>query len=182
MNEVNETNPASVTSDVERLVIGLTHNALVQRAEKWLSQQNCKVVIKDPFKAYTTNGEQPDAIGWRDGLSILIECKVSRADFLSDKKKKFRAEPEKGMGDWRFYMCPEGVIRPDDLPNGWGLLYATEKQVKKVFGYPTSAQWWTQKPFNGCKRSENMMLVSALRRLSIRGYLPEIYDGLPEAI
>lgn len=169
-------------SPVDAVVMELTHDALVQRAEKWLNQQNCKVVIKDPFKAYTTNGEQPDAIGWRDGLSILIECKASRADFLADKKKKFRAEPETGMGDWRFYMCPVGVIKPEDLPDGWGLLYATEKQIKKVAGYPRNTQWWTQKPFDGCKRSENMILVSALRRLSIRGYLPEIYKGIPEAL
>ena len=155
------------------------HNQLVLRAEKWLNQQNCKVVIRDPFKAYTTNGEQPDAIGWRDGLSILIECKSSRADFLADKKKNFRVKSEIGMGDWRFYMCPPDVIKPHDLPEGWGLLYVAGKQVKKAVGFPKNTQWWAQKPFDGCKRSENMMLVSALRRLSIRGYLPEIYDGVP---
>ena len=112
------------------------HTLLCLRAESWLNKINCKVVIRDPFRCSTR--EQPDAIGWRDGVSILIECKASRADFLSDKNKPFRSDPESGMGDWRFYLCPKDVIRPEDLPPGWGLLYATEKTIKKVSGFPAN--------------------------------------------
>jgi hypothetical protein len=61
------------------------HDRLCLRAEKWLNQINCKVAIRDPFRASTR--EHPDAIGWRDGVSILIECKASREDFLADKNK-----------------------------------------------------------------------------------------------
>lgn len=157
------------------------HDELVLRAERWLKQVGCGVTIRDPFRAYPVNGEQPDAIGWRDGLSILIECKVSRADFLADKNKAFRADPTKGMGDWRFYLCPPGVITVEDLPAGWGLLWATEKTLRKVHGFPKHGAWWQNKPFEPCKRSESMMLVTALRRLQIRGYLEEIYDGVLSA-
>ena len=157
----------------------MTHGELVMKAEGWLRRQGCGVTIRDPFSACTVNGEKPDAIGWRDGLSILIECKASRADFHADKGKKFRAEPSTGMGDWRFYLCPPDVIRVDDLPEGWGLLWATPKTVKKVHGVPGNCGWWHNRPFNPCKRSESMMLVSALRRLEIRGHLPQIYEGLP---
>ena len=156
---------------------GELHDELVARSEKWLNAQGCKVVIRDPFRCYTQ--EQPDAIGWRDGVSILIEAKASRADFLSDKKKSFRANPENGMGDWRFYICPPEVIKPEDLPEGWGLLWAMPKTIKKVHGLPSNAGWY-RAPNIGHKRNENMMLVSALRRLSIRGYLPEIYEGIPD--
>jgi len=154
------------------------HDNLCLLAEKWLKRLNCKVTFHDGFRATTTNGEFPDAIGWRDGLSILIEVKTSRSDFLADKKKSFRSSPEKGMGDWRFYLCPEGVIKPEDLPAGWGLLYAKGSRVLKAHGVPPNTKWHTDKPFSGCKTSENMMLVSALRRLSIRGHLPEIYDRI----
>ena len=159
----------------------MTHDKLVLRAEKWLKQQGCGVTIRDPFRAYATNGELPDAIGWRDGLSILIECKASRADFLADKNKPFRADPTKGMGDWRFYLCPPETIRTEDLPEGWGLLWATPKTIKKIHGVPGNCGWWRGKPFEACKRSETMMLVSALRRMQIRGHLHEIYEGLPTA-
>lgn len=155
----------------------MTHDELVMRAEKWLTNQGCGVVFRDEFRAATHNGEQPDAIGWRDGLSILIECKASRSDFLADKRKRFRKEPEIGMGDWRFYMCPPGVIKPEDLPGGWGLLHATPKQVKKVHGVPGNCHWWSKKPFEGNKRCENQIMYSALRRMVIRGHFDSIYEA-----
>jgi len=45
------------------------------------------------FKELKTAGiEIPDVIGFGSGFSIVIECKVSRADFLQDKKKPHRAK------------------------------------------------------------------------------------------
>lgn len=110
------------------------HNDLVLRAEKWLNSINFKVTIRDPFRC--ANQEHTDAIGWKNGVSALIEVKVSRADFLSDKRKSFRIKPDQAMGDWRFYLCPTDIIKPDDLPTGWGLLYATDKTVRSVHGVP----------------------------------------------
>lgn len=158
----------------------MTHNELVLKAEKWLKSQGCGIVFRDPFRAATHNGEFPDAIGWRDGLSILVECKASRADFLADKGKPFRRDPELGMGDWRFYLCPPEVITIADLPAGWGLLYATPRQVKKIHGAPGNCGWWKGKPFEGNKRCETQMLYSALRRLEKRGHFEEIYEKLEE--
>lgn len=156
----------------------MTHNDLVQRAEHWLWKQNCGVVFNDKFKALTQTGESPDALGFRHNVSILIECKSSRADFLVDKNKPFRKDPAQGLGDWRFYLCPPGVIQIEDLPAGWGLLYATDKQIQKVHGIPTNAQWNSKKPFSGNKEAEIQCMYSALRRLTIRGYLPQIYEGV----
>ncbi len=158
----------------------MTHSELVARAEMWLKNQGCGVVFNDRLRALTHSGEQPDAIGWRDGLCLLVECKASRSDFLADKKKRFRVDPKEGMGDWRFFMCPPDVIRPEDLPTGWGLLYATEKQIEKVHGIPANCHWWSHKPFDGNKRYEGQMMYSALRRMEIRGYLKEIYEGATE--
>ena len=154
----------------------MNHSDLVRRADKWLKSQGWKVVINDNFRAYVHNGEQPDVIAWRDGVSILIECKVSRADFLKDKKKRFRQESSKGMGNWRFYFCPPGIIEVDDLPYGWGLLWANPKTIKKVHGYPSNCHWHFKKPFQACLASENMMLVSALRRFAVRGKFDTIYE------
>ncbi len=95
-----------------------------------------------------SNKEIPDAIGWlRSGVSLLIECKASRADFLSDAVKPSRrsskasvsggpepsnAEPPikpprktEGLGAYRFYLAPSGLLHPDELPEGWGLLELT---------------------------------------------------------
>jgi hypothetical protein len=92
--------------------------------------------------------------------------------------KAFRIDPAQGMGDWRFYLCPKDVIKEDDLPEGWGLLYSVGDRIKKISGFPSNTQWHNS-PFVGHKVDENRMLVSALRRLSIRGHLPDIYKGFP---
>ena len=157
----------------------MTHSELAKRTAKWLKGQGWKVAIHDGFRAYTSNGEEPDVIAWKDGVSILFECKVSRSDFLSDKKKSFRADPSKGMGDWRFYICPPDIIQAEDLPDRWGLVWALPKKMNKVHGWPKgNCNWHIKKPFKGCKDSENMMLVSALRRFEIRGQLDTIYEKL----
>jgi hypothetical protein len=131
------------------------------------------------MRAFTHNGEQPDAIGWRDGLSIMIECKASRSDFLADKNKDVRKRPERGMGDWRFYLCPPEIIYPSELPLGWGLLYALPKQIRKVHGMPKgNCNWWHQKPFEGNKRCETQVMYAALRRIERRGLLDLVYEKL----
>lgn len=158
----------------------MTHDDLVVRADKWLKALGCGVTLRE-FRAVTEYGEQPDAIGWMCGISVMIECKATRRDFLSDKKKKFRKQPELGMGDWRFYMCPKGVIQPADLPDGWGLLWCYPRQVQKVHGVPYGNIAWVrpdQTPFQANKGSEMQMMYSALRRMVKRGHLGDVYQPI----
>jgi hypothetical protein len=152
----------------------LTHHEVVARVAKWVQRHHSKVVIRDPFRAATD--EQPDVIAWRLQCSILIECKVSRSDFLCDKNKAFRKKPEKGMGDWRFYACPPGVINVDDLPDKWGLLWVYPKTVRKIHGWPPNSRWGHIPFEQKNKTAEMTMLVSALRRLELKGYMDTIYD------
>jgi len=136
-----------------------THSQLVELAVRWLRRQGCRVILHDPFR--TPLAEQPDAIGWRDGLSLLVEAKTSRADFLADAQKPWRIDPAKGMGDWRFFLAPAGLLSPDELPPGWGLLEAAGARVRLAAGGPRGNRWWGDIPFVACKRQETSMLVSA---------------------
>jgi len=153
----------------------LTHDQLTILAEKWLKKQNCGVTFNDKFKALTTSGEQPDALGMRQGASILVECKCSRQDYLIDAKKTFRMKPELGMGDWRFFLCPQGLIQPEELPSGWGLLWEVNGKVTEVKGVPSNIFWQSKKPFTGNKEVEFAMLYSATRKLTTLGLFNEIY-------
>jgi len=146
-----------------------THEQLVERSKTWLKNTaNCGVVITEMF-ATTSTGETPDAIGFRQGgVSILIECKSSRQDFLADKKKYFRNKPELGMGLYRFYLCPNDVIRPDEIPDKWGLMYmGPRKSVKRIKGGP-DGNMWLGDPNDSFKernkQAEWDLLYSALRR------------------
>lgn len=99
---------------------GEEHKKLVARAGRWLrGTAKCTVVLEEPICPQIS--EEPDAIGWRDGgrESIVIECKVSRADFLRDKKK-YASRRGRRMGAHRYYMAPVGLLTAADMPEGWG--------------------------------------------------------------
>lgn len=153
------------------------HADLVQAALKWLTGScGCSFAVGE-IVAWT--GEIPDAIGFKSWCSIVVECKTSRDDFLADRKKPFRAKPENGMGDHRYFLCPEGVIRPDDELNGWGLLYLKNGKIKRIVCPVTSKQpdfWntgkiknytnWSKRPHKKSIRKENTFLVSVTRRMA----------------
>jgi hypothetical protein len=97
------------------------HSTLVAVGVRWLSRQ-CSVVL---YEFATAAGENPDVIGWAAGAgSVLIECKMSRSDFLKDAEKTVRKNQRVGMGQRRFYLCPPDLIQVKDLPAKWGLLWA----------------------------------------------------------
>ena len=156
-----------------------SHKDLVEIGYKWLLSR-CGFAFKE-LNAFTTHGEIPDVIGFRHDCSILLEAKTSRADFHADKKKLFRNYPEWGMGGHRFYICETDLIKPDDLPEGWGLIYVNDKgRVRvKIKQYKGNNYYQNQfAEYN--KEDEKALMYSALRRLHIRGRLPEIYMGIPK--
>ena len=112
------------------------HDMLCEKVGKWLKKHinnmsipNCPVVA---VNLVTIENEIPDVIGWCSGRSVMIEVKTSRADFIKDKKKFFRIHEDMGVGDLRYYCCPNGLIKPDEIPNGWGLLYEHNDKIKLV--------------------------------------------------
>lgn len=133
------------------------HKTLVKQAAAWLrNRKNCNVVFAE---LSTQNNETPDAIGFHvAGGSILVECKASRADYLADKNKIFRRCEEIGMGDARYFAAPKGLLKPDELPEGWGLLEMSEHQTREI-------KEANHKAAN--KRAEVKMLMSAIRRLEL---------------
>lgn len=152
-----------------------THTELVKIAERWLLKTiGCGAVFTE---LVTAAPEIPDALGLRSDYTILIECKTSRADFFADRKKMFRQFPEMGVGDYRFYLCDEGLIRSDELPNGWGLIYWDGKKVKRIVG-PKGNIWSNFQEFKLEKSSiqEYRILYSAIRRIHLRGDLYKIYE------
>src|SRR5205807_8028646 len=51
---------------------------------------------------------------------------------LADRCKPFREKPEIGVGCERFYLAPVGLIRPEELLAGWGLLESRGRKVEVV--------------------------------------------------
>lgn len=115
------------------------------------------------------------------GHSVLIEAKVSRSDFLADRRKPFRQTPEYGMGSQRFYICPKGMIKKEELPDGWGLIYVYPdgKAVKQYSPWSGNIAERAE-PLPKNILAEHGLMYSALRRLHIRGRIDEIYDPKPD--
>jgi len=149
--------------------MSINHKSLVDSAHKWvLKNASCGVAFKE-VRAYTISGESPDVIGFGGwGRSVLVECKASLSDFYADKKKAFRKNPALGMGSYRYYCCPEGLINQNQLPEGWGLLYVNEKgKCRCVFnpykGLPVNKGFSDSK----CLESEHRLMYSMLRRIEV---------------
>lgn len=159
-----------------------THKDLCALAVKWLKRSNsagghgCHIAVSETPTGWT--GEIPDAIGfrasgsWDDG-SVLVEVKMSRSDFLADKRKPHRNGDVKGIGKWRYYLCPEGLIQPEDLPEKWGLLYINKRgAIKGVVSpfvdthYGKRKAMLTKMAFDDRDfNREHFLLVKLLRRV-----------------
>ena len=162
------------------------HYQLCCEAAKWLRRQKwnlercqgkpchvpefchaCKKYKYVAVELCTWGGENTDVWGLGNfNDSAVIEVKTSHADFLADKKKWCRGEEAgtKGLaaGALRWYLCPEGVIRKEELPDKWGLLYWDGKRIYPVKG---------PQRFEGTAAADMDILTSILRR-----------EGFPEGI
>ena len=150
----------------------ITHNQLVKQAKKWLEKAHgtkfaCGVVLAE-FNC--TLPEIPDVIGFNARRSILIECKVSRADFKADKYKSHRQYIRR-IGNYRYFLTLPHVACPEDIDNGWGLLYASDKRIIEV----KESEYFSD---DSIKAEEWSILYSIVRRLNLRGLLKDIQEPL----
>jgi len=148
----------------------MTHEKLVAKAIAWLRSYGCGIVLSEQSCA---SGETPDAIGWKRGChSVIVECKISRADFLIDRKKPFRRKPERAMGCERFYLTTTGLLRQEELPTGWGQLELRGKSVEVAC--PSSKKLRSAAGF----RHEMNLLLASLSRVEVRIEPQSITDFL----
>ncbi len=150
--------------------VGMTHAQLVAKAVRWLRSYRCGVVLSEQA---CVSGEMPDAIGWKRGChSVLVECKVTRGDFLADRAKPFRQKPEKGVGSERFYLTPPALVKIEELPVGWGLLELRRGRVEMM--QPSARNLRSATGF----RYEMNLLLASLRRVEVRIEPQSITDFL----
>ena len=141
---------------------GMTHSDLVRLAEDWLRMRyRCGIVLSEQ----TADGcEVPDVIGWKGTCrSVVIECKMSRGDFLADQEKAVRRTPETGMGCERFYLAPRDLLKPEELPKGWGLLECYRRKIELRLRPGRQSQ----RTSTGTM-AEMGLLLASLRRVEVR--------------
>jgi hypothetical protein len=138
----------------------MTHARLVEMAEAWLRRSRCGIVLSEQG---CCSGEMPDAIGWKGrNHSIVIECKISRADFFADAEKPWRRDPAIALGCERYYAAPKAMLVPKEIPEGWGLLEVEGRELKVA-----------KKSSRKLRQGEGLMnemnlLLASLRRVEVR--------------
>lgn len=166
----------------------ITHDDLVSRAKTFLvNDLGCGFAFTEFHTSVISLHGVPDGIGFRQRgqCSVLIECKTSRSDFHRDRKKPHRQNDSPGLGNVRFYMAPRGLVTPNEVPGGWGLIevyeHAGRLAAKRTHGYrgqirkdyTEESNYWHESN----KKAERAMMYSALRRLQIRGHIESIYES-----
>jgi len=137
----------------------MTHKELVDRGVRWLKNNQingCRHPIVLPeYKCYANS--IPDVIGMNHQQTTVLECKVSRADYLQDINKGHRHYTHQ-LGNYRYYLCPAGMLSPDEINDGWGLLYCHPHKI-------TIEKDAYHHPLNETRIEEYQVMYSIIRRL-----------------
>lgn len=131
-----------------------THAELVDRAVRWLrGTRRCSVA----YGELTTGAACiPDAIGW-GWKSEMVEVKVSRGDFRRDGAKGSHLSGTL-PGELRWYVTPPRLVVPEEIPEGWGLVWAFPASMRVVREAPVLALT------PAALLTERALLLSAARR------------------
>jgi hypothetical protein len=139
----------------------LTHRELCEVGAKYL-RSSCGWQLRSEFvlvEFVSSCVEQPDIFGIKGSHNVLIEVKVSRNDFRADFKKPFRNGKVNGIGATRYYLCPTGLIKENELPEKWGLIYCDQNKNIEIIKH---AEVFKERNFIG----ELNILKSVIRRIN----------------
>lgn len=147
--------------------------------------RGCRLAFKYVAVELCTYGtENTDVWGYDGFCTSVIEVKVSHRDFLADRKKWWRSQAPDDMkaGNLRWYLCPEGIIKPEELPDGWGLLYWDGKQIVPQVGpkYNAATGHADMKILYSILRRENFPEKIFNYRGAPSTILPKTINGIPE--
>jgi len=142
----------------------MTHTELCLLGAKYMKSKGITKYRKPKYVVVEIESvgiAQPDIYGFGTTLTQQIEVKVSRSDFLKDKKKRHKILG-RDVGELRSYLCPENLIKPDELPEGWGLLYVnSENKIIEII---------EPKKQNICS-DEIHIICSIMRRVDIKSQI-----------
>jgi hypothetical protein len=137
----------------------MTHSTLIALCSRWLLRHKFAVTAITECQVKCTS-EVPDVLAFKPtGQSAMFEIKVDRSDFKADAKKSFRKKPDRGLGLYRYYVTPDNLVSPDEVPEGWGLLWFRESDGRCIQKLPS------KKFLKRDHHAESAILVSALRRV-----------------
>lgn len=119
------------------------HRELCSAAVEWLLRPGskggpgCTVAfseVQSPCGREVMDAFGVRSVGW-ETYSVLVEAKISRADFRADLSKPHRQDPSLSVGTYRYYLAPAGMISTDELPPRWGLVEYGRPRFRVAAGH-----------------------------------------------
>lgn len=137
----------------------VTHSQLVRAAALWL-RRHARVVATE---ISTATSETPDAVGWGTNGTVVVECKVSREDFRRNSEKIHERSGD-GIGDWRWFLVPQGLVTVSEVPDGWGLLEYRVSRHTNGYHLKVIEEAPKRLDFSNRFRAERLVLISVAQR------------------
>ena len=97
------------------------HKELKERACQYLLNQNYRLARMEKECGYHGIADVW-GIDFQRLYTKIIEVKISRADFHSDKFKRYRTSTQPPAEEV-YYLCPSGLIKPEEVGESYGLLW-----------------------------------------------------------
>lgn len=144
-----------------------THYKLCQIGAKFLKK---KKRTKYTACELVSSAELFDVWGITGVYSYMIEVKTDYRDFLKDKEKFQRQERGAyyAIGNYRYYLCPTNLIKIEELPENYGLLYFDIEHIDDKFPLRYITEVLRPKEIkNTTYMSEVLALQSIMRREGI---------------
>ena len=107
------------------------HKHLCRIASGLLRKAGYSVILEE---FVSISSESPDILAFKNGTSVLIEAKNSRSDFKADAKKNTRRKEDLGMGNYRYYIAPKGLLKKHEIPDGWGFIEVNNEVSEFIIG------------------------------------------------
>lgn len=106
----------------------MTEHTLLQLIRQRFSAPEYAVMFKVTDGTGSSFSRIADAVAmnlWpsRGAAVHGFECKISRADWLSELRKPEKADPIARFCEYWWIVAPKDIIKPGELPETWGHLY-----------------------------------------------------------
>lgn len=145
----------------------LRHEELLKTAAKFIKNKALTHFGKSTYVVCNYNdGMEPiDVFGFGGGCTQIIKVITTRMELNLDLERAYRKCPKYGVGEFRSYLCPNGLLNKEDIPKNWGLLWCDNKgKIIEILN--------PQKQEEN-KAQEAKIIKSLLRR---NGINPKIFD------
>lgn len=136
--KLKDLEPDDFVSDSKKLDV-ITVEFMLDAIEDRYMRDIGWVMLREwqPGSTRESHGRRIDAflfnrLGMRAKERIAFEVKRSRADFKKELEDPTKSEPTMRFATEFFFVCPTGIIKPEEVPDPYGLIYIGNEGATRI--------------------------------------------------